>query len=124
MKTKKDGGKYGSISRGAGQCLSYFGAAKKASWTAYVSGSNRQGSITTVWGRIKHTTGKFIPLPPPTLRRNGVDVVDPVFVAVEIGRLLAGRCHANTDDPDFAALKLQSELTPVNFSTSIELAYK
>ena len=100
-----------------------FREAKRTSWVAYVSGINRQSSISSVWNRIKRISGKYCPSPLPSLRINGEDVVNPVDVAEEIGRFLAERCRANIDDPVFAAHKQQCEMSPADFSTTCYLPY-
>lgn len=51
-----------------------------------------------------------------------MDVVHPERVADEFGRYLAERCRANVDVPVFAALKQQSETSPIDFSTDCQLS--
>ncbi len=72
---------------------------------------------------MRRIAGKYHPAPPPSLRVGGADVIDPATVADEIGRFLAERCFANTDDPGFAAHKRQCENSPVDFSTDCERPY-
>ncbi|XP_069937179.1 probable RNA-directed DNA polymerase from transposon BS isoform X2 [Cherax quadricarinatus] len=97
--------------------------AKRTCWQDYVSTITSASSMSAVWKKVRKLSGKYSPDPAPVLRVTGVDVANPLDVAIELGTHLLRISRGLHLCPSFLSSKSARELVPLDFSSLREEQY-
>ena len=96
--------------------------AKRQSWVNFLSTINWKTSLSEVWSKIRKITGKYVPSPPPVLKRNGDILADPEQVSEAFADHFAKVSSKNPNLP-FHHERMQEESRVLDFTASTRESY-
>ena len=97
-------------------------AARRQSWTSFVSAINSRTPPTTVWKKIRKIAGKHVPNPPPVLKVNGQYISDANTVSNVFAEHFANISHKSETAPG-NQYRLREEQHILDFSSDGNESY-
>ena len=97
-------------------------AARRQSWSSFVSSVNSRTPSSTVWRKVKKIAGKFTPNPPPVLKMNGQYMTS----ALEVSNALAehfANVSSKSEVAPFHQYRWNEEQKPLDFTAEREEHY-
>ena len=92
-------------------------AARRQSWSAFVSNINRRTPQSAVWKRVSKIAGKHTPSPPPVLKINDQYITSPVEVSNVLAEHFSNVSKKSESSPGFQVRQRQ-EKTVLNFESN------